>query len=201
MIDKKHFWKTLVHPVSVELFENIIASHPVIIKVSRARKTKYGDFRSFRDNRKDVISVNGNLSESSFMMTLIHELAHKITWDEYGRSVEPHGKEWKHNMYLLLVEFVRKEVFPSALATAIKLHWHDWKAVTIRMTEVYMVLQSLEGKSLVPLETLSVGDEFRTEEGKHFSKKEDLRKYSVCISLENQKLYKVHKNLLVEVVI
>lgn len=187
-----------MHPHAIESFEEIVVDHPVIIRVSASRKSKYGDFRSFPGNRKDSISVNGNLIEPAFMLTLIHELAHKITWDEFKRSVEPHGREWKNNMRLLLLKFLELEVFPTNLASAIKFHLNDWKAVTIRMKEVYEVLMQLEGKDMIELDSLSIGESFLTEDGKSFFKEENLRKYVICLSRDNNKRYRVHKHLLVE---
>jgi len=198
--NKLDFWKTLVHPHSLLAFEEIVALHPVLIKVSGSRKSKYGDFRAFPGDRKDMISVNGNLNQSSFMLTLIHELAHKLTWDEFKRSVDPHGREWKNNMRKLLEIFLELEVFPGNLSAAIKRHIHDWKAVSIRMKEVYEVLMVLEGKQLVSLDEIEFNSAFQTEDGKRFVKGEVLRKYVICTSLDNKRQYKIHKHLLVEAI-
>ena len=74
-------------------FELIKASH-VHLKIVNERVTRHGDYR------KDVqgfhlITVNANLNKYRFLMTLIHEIAHLVAFEKYGRFIKPHGNEWK----------------------------------------------------------------------------------------------------------
>ena len=44
------------------------------------------------------ISVNGNLNKYSFLITLIHELAHLLTFTQYKNRVDPHGRNGREFM-------------------------------------------------------------------------------------------------------
>jgi hypothetical protein len=40
-------------------------------------------------------------------MTLIHEIAHLVAFEKYGRNIKPHGQEWKHTFQQLMVPYSR----------------------------------------------------------------------------------------------
>ncbi|HAD34265.1 MAG TPA: hypothetical protein DCF44_07170 [Chitinophagaceae bacterium] len=42
------------------------------------------------------MSVNGNLNSYHFLITLLHEIAHMLVWEQFRNRVKPHGLEWKH---------------------------------------------------------------------------------------------------------
>ena len=67
----------------------------ILLEYSDPRKTKLADWR-LRDG-KQKITINYDLHPVQFFITLCHEIAHGITWNQYKRSVAPHGKEWKNN--------------------------------------------------------------------------------------------------------
>ena len=186
------YWKRLVHPNSINIFQKIIDEHPVIISISGERKSKHGDFRSFNSKRKDRISVNGSLSQDAFMITLIHELAHKITWDKFKHKVQPHGKEWKLNMFLLFKSFINQNLFSEEVERAIKIYQHDWKAVGSRMPQLYLALNP-HLESLKLLKDLDIDTRFSTENGRQFVKKKQLRSYCLCICCKTGDLYKIHQ--------
>ena len=58
---------------SVYLIEQWVKDLDVDIRVVKPRKSKLGDFRC-NLNRKYIISINNNLNQFSFLITLIHEL-------------------------------------------------------------------------------------------------------------------------------
>jgi hypothetical protein len=45
--------------------------------------------------------------------TILHELAHLITFIRFGHRVEAHGKEWKQQFSELLKHFVGASFFPN----------------------------------------------------------------------------------------
>jgi predicted SprT family Zn-dependent metalloprotease len=66
------------------------------------------------------ISVNGNLNKFSFLITLLHELAHLLAFENYGNRIQAHGKEWKFVYSNLLKDFIDKKIFPPDVESALK---------------------------------------------------------------------------------
>jgi SprT protein len=54
-----------------------------------------------------------------FLITLMHELAHLITYVQHKHSVKPHGQEWKDNFKRTLGPFLHKEIFPHDIEAAV----------------------------------------------------------------------------------
>ncbi len=186
----KSYWKKLCLSNSVSIFEQVIDKHPVLIKISPDRNSKYGDFRSYPSERKDCITVNGSLDKNQFTLTLAHELAHKLTWDQYKRKASPHGTEWKFNMKLILQDLKMAKTFPNELQTAIDKYINDWKAVTIRMPELYSILHVNQNHSL--LKDLPFGESFKIKDDRVFIKEKQLRTYFLCRCIDTNNHYRIH---------
>ena len=83
----------------------------VHLTVTPDRKSILGDYRhrtSFRNHR---ISVNGTLNKYAFLITLLHELAHLLQYEQFGNRVSSHGREWKSIFSQLLALFLEKNIF------------------------------------------------------------------------------------------
>src|SRR5215211_6850240 len=80
----------------------------VHLTVARERKSILGDYRHRIHGKNHRISVNGNLNKYAFLITLLHELAHLLTFEKFGNRVAAHGKEWKHVLGQLLATFMQK---------------------------------------------------------------------------------------------
>src|SRR6202012_5659194 len=87
------------------------------------------------------ISVNGNLNQYSFLITLIHELAQLVTFMEFGNRVQSHGKEWKGIYRKMLEEFIRLGVFPKNLLAALKKSLHNLPASSCADEDLMRVLK------------------------------------------------------------
>ena len=79
-----------------------------------------GDYRHAHDNAAHRISVNGNLNQYAFLITLVHELAHLVTFLEYGNRVQAHGREWKQVYKMLLLQFLAEHIFPQDILTSLQ---------------------------------------------------------------------------------
>lgn len=189
-MDKSQFWRRLVSPKSIRVIENILMNHPCHIQINAGRKRKLGDYR-FLPNQTDIISINGNLSESLFTLVLLHELAHKVIRDQFGNKVLAHGIEWKRCFFNLVEEVVKLDVFPQELVKLLPKQPSQWKANFANQKELYLYFfPPKEGK--VVLEDLSYGETFYMDNGKKFIKDSQLRKYYLCIEKETLKKYRVH---------
>src|SRR3954468_11923041 len=86
--------------------------YKVHLTVAQERKSILGDYRHRTQYENHRISVNGNLNKWSFLITLIHELAHLLTFEQYNNRVAAHGKEWKTIYGQLLHQFLQQNIFP-----------------------------------------------------------------------------------------
>ncbi len=94
--------------------------YKVQLTVTRERQTILGDYRHRILHKGHRISVNGNLNKYSFLITLLHELAHLFTYERYGHRVSPHGSEWKKEFSAILVLFLQKKIFPEDIEQALR---------------------------------------------------------------------------------
>lgn len=88
--------------------------------ITPPRSTKLGDFTADPKGRNHTITVNGNLNQYAFLITLMHELAHLITYINHRDKVRPHGHEWKSDFKKTLGPFLRRKVFPEDVALAVQ---------------------------------------------------------------------------------
>lgn len=108
------------------VFEMIKANN-VHLKIVNERKTRHGDYRRM-PNGAQQITVNANLNKYRFLITLVHEIAHLLAFEKFGRQIKPHGQEWKFTFRELMLPFIRPEVFPSGLLPVIAQHFRNPKA-------------------------------------------------------------------------
>lgn len=90
----------LPHPIQESLWE-LLSELKIDLEFSEPRKTKLADWRL--KNGKQKITINYDLHPVQFFMTLCHEIAHGITWNQYKNTVAPHGKEWKNNYKSVII--------------------------------------------------------------------------------------------------
>ena len=93
---KKHIPKE-----SLPQIKKWIEELDIAVKVTKSRNTKLGDFRVTRKGEY-LISINYDLNEYAFLITLTHEIAHAFVWQKYKSKVYPHGSEWKNTFKKLL---------------------------------------------------------------------------------------------------
>ena len=65
----------------------------VHLTVAKERKSILGDYRHRTHAKNHRISVNGNLNKYAFLITLLHELAHLLAFENFGNRIAPHGRE------------------------------------------------------------------------------------------------------------
>jgi len=96
-----------------ELVEPFLLHYKVHLTITKSRATVLGDYRNAIEGKAHRISVNGNLNQYAFLITLLHELAHLITYVRFGNKVASHGTEWKDQFSDLLKHFIQSNIFPQ----------------------------------------------------------------------------------------
>lgn len=168
-----------------------IRHYHVHLTITRERKSVLGDYRHATGFKAHRISINGNLNKYSFLITLVHELAHLVTFIEHGNRVEPHGREWKRLYSLLLKDFLTPQIFPPDLLTALSQSLHDLPASSCSDERLMRLLKKYDAATngLVMVEQVSEGAVFDAGDGKMFRKGKKLRKRYQCVELATGKLY------------
>ena len=155
----------------------------VALRISRPRLSKLGDYRPpAKQTDRHKISVNGDLNPYSFLITLVHEIAHLYNHKTYGRKVKPHGSEWKSYFRQLLKPFVEKGVFPSDIASALEAYLTNPTASSCTNEQLYLTLDSysIEKKPALRVSDLSPGQLFSFR-GRIFKMERKLRKRYSCM--------------------
>lgn len=166
---------------------NYIHHYRVHLTISKHRKSVLGDYRHSGWGGNHRISVNGNLNKYEFLITLLHELAHLLTYEQFKNKVEPHGKEWKKQYSLLLVDFVQQQVFPTDIAGALQKSIISPSATANGETELLLILRKYDAvkkEGHHPIIELPEGALFRTDNGKIFRKGAMRRKRYECVEIK-----------------
>ena len=165
--------------------------HKVHLTVSKERKSILGDYRHRTHNANHRISVNGNLNHYSFLITLLHELAHLLTFEQFQNRVQAHGKEWKIIFGKLLQQFVQHKIFPSDIESELLQSLKNPAASSCAEDGLLRVLRKYDakGSNHLLIEELHEGSLFRIKGGRVFRKGEQLRKRFKCTEVNTGKIY------------
>lgn len=176
---------------SFEQVQHYLLHYKVHLTITRARKSVLGDYRNAVNEKNHRISVNGNLNRYAFLVTLLHELAHLLTFDRYGHRVAPHGKEWKTLFSHILAEFIRLNVFPADITKALLDSLGNPAASSCADEQLLRVLRRYDpvkdGHVLV--DELPIGALFTIEKGRIFKRGEKIRKRIRCEEMATGKIY------------
>lgn len=176
---------------SYESVLHYIHRYKVQLTITRKRKTILGDYRHAYHELGHRISVNGNLNKYSFLITLLHELAHLFTFEKHGNRVQSHGKEWKAEFSLILEEFIQKKIFPPALEKTLLQTLKNPAASSCGDERLLRALKLYDTHSTGTLfvEQIPMGTLFRTSDKRVFFKGEKLRTRYKCQDITSKKWY------------
>ncbi len=176
---------------SSSLIFEYLKLYKVHLTITRSRKTVLGDYRHAMGTKNHRISVNGNLNKFSFVITLIHEIAHLVTFLQFNNGVLAHGKEWKQIYRELLVRFLVIKIFPRDIQQALENSLQNLPASSCADEGLMRVLKRYDTKEkeLVMVEQVEEGFLFEIDRGKLFKKGKRLRKRFQCVEVETGKLY------------
>jgi SprT protein len=165
--------------------------HKVHLTVARERKSILGDYRHRTHFSNHRISVNGNLNKFSFLITLLHELAHLLTFEQHGNKVLSHGREWKMIYGQLLHQFVQDKVFPGDIEKELLSSLKNPAASSCAEDDLIRVLRKYDdAKSHNRLvEEIPANGLFRCNDGRLFKKGQKMRKRFQCTEIKTGKVY------------
>ncbi|HFG0576399.1 SprT-like domain-containing protein [Flavobacterium psychrophilum] len=181
----------------VPVFE-LIKINQVHLKIVNERVTRHGDYRKSLSGKHEI-TVNTSLNKYRFLITLIHEIAHLVAFEKYGRSIKPHGEQWKLTFQRLMVPFIRPEVFPNQLLPLLARHFRNPKASSDTDATLSLALKEFDPENDKNyIFEIPYGSMFRIHNGKIFKKVALRLKRYECLEMNSGRTYLFNPNAEVE---
>ncbi|TPN81385.1 SprT-like domain-containing protein [Aquimarina algicola] len=181
----------------VPAFE-LIVKYNVHLKIVNERVTRHGDYRKM-PNGQHQITVNASLNQYRFLITLIHEIAHLVAFEKYGRYIKPHGVEWKRTFQQLMVPYIIPQIFPQKLLPVLANHFKNPRASSDTDEKLSLALKQFDpvnDKNYIF--ELPLGSTFRLYNGKIFKKGNKRVKRYECVEISTGRIYLFNPNAEVE---
>ena len=177
---------------------SLLDKHPCHLKIVNKRRTKHGDFKRYSDG-KIQITINNDLNPYRFLLTLIHEFAHLITFEEFKR-VKPHGQEWKRNFKLLMLPFLNPDVFPEDILAQLARYLINPKASSDADVNLSLRMRAYDAKSnKTPIFEIPSQSKFHYN-NRIYIKGDKRRTRYECIEVQTDKKYVFHPNAEVDLI-
>ena len=187
---------------SVREVYSLLNVYPIQLKITNPRKRIHGSYRK-PTHKLDIhqITVNGDLNKYTFLLTLLHEIAHLHAWVNYKSF--GHGQDWKNCFTRLIKQFLLLDVFPEDIKTALERHLQNIKSSDFLDVHLTKTLQKYDKddsdlQNIIHLEEIPENTVF-LHDGKYMEKQKLLRKYYLCKDLKTKRMYRCHPLLEVEV--
>jgi hypothetical protein len=165
--------------------------YKVHLTITRERRSVLGDYRHAGWGGNHRISINGNLNPYEFLITLLHELAHLLVFEQFRNRVA-HGMEWKKCYSSLLVDFVQHNTFPSDIEKALRKSILNPAATANGETDLLLVLRKYDihkKEGYLPVAEVPEGALFRMDDGRIFRKGAKRRKRYECVEVKTGHRY------------
>ena len=165
--------------------------YKVHLTITQHRKSILGDYRHRTFSSNHRISVNGSLNTYAFLITLLHELAHLLTFEQHGNKVQSHGREWKMIYGELLKQFLEHKIFPPDIEKELKQTLQNPAATSCAEDDLLRVLRKYDPKRSTHrlVEEIPANNLFKTDDGRVFQKGRQLRKRFQCKEVATGRLY------------
>jgi hypothetical protein len=186
-------YKDFVPLKAIPFMEFLINEHNFTLKIVNKRATKHGDFRGL-PNDKFQITVNNNLNKHQFLLTLVHEIAHHVTHQKFGR-VQPHGKEWKAIFQHLMLPFLNPDIYPKEILPYLAQYLKNAKASTDADVNLSLALKgniAETGKNFIF--AISYGSLFIFKDTIYKRGNKRRTRYE-CLNMVNKKVYLFNQNV------
>lgn len=163
------------------------------LKITKERSSKLGDYTSPQNGMNHVITINHNLNEYSFFVTLVHEIAHLKTFNQYRNRVMPHGEEWKQSFRDLMMPFLSTDNLPLDVLYALRKYLQNPAAASCSDATLMRTLKLYDTNDtnghLILLEHLPYRTHFLYNGSRIFEKGEKLRKRFRCKEISSGSVY------------
>ena len=172
----------------------------LVVKVKKERKTRHGDYMRL-SNGNHQITVNSNLNQYRFLITLIHEIAHFEAYKTYGKFIKPHGIEWKRTFQHLMLPFLNPNIFPSVLLPLLAKHFKNPKATSDTDAKLALALKQYDqenGKTYIF--DVPFGTMFKLYNGRIFKMGQLRVKSYECMEIKTGRMYLFNPNAEVEII-
>lgn len=171
--------------------EEYLRFYKIHLTVTRHRKSILGDYRHRTHFENHRISVNGSLNKYAFLITLLHEIAHLLTFEKHSNRVMAHGLEWKTIYGSLLKQFVENKIFPDDIEKELLASLKNPAASSCAEDDLIRALRKYDtnanGYKLV--EEVPLSGLFKIDDGRVFKRGERQRKRYKCEELGTGKIY------------
>lgn len=186
-----HALKAYLPEGSFDGVEEYILQHKVHLTITRERATVLGDYRNKHLDRNHRISVNGNLNKYSFLITLLHELGHLLTYEKFGNKIPAHGAQWKNEFGKILAGFIAKKIFPADIEHELLLTLKNPAASSCAEAPLLRVLRKYDPHKpgVFLLEELPEKSFFKVKNGRVFSKGNRVRKRFLCQDMTTKRMF------------
>ena len=165
-------------------------SKRVNLNITRSRRSKLGDFRGSIHPEPPAISVNHDLNPYSFLVTMLHEMAHADVFLNSKKRVQPHGIEWKSTYRKLATPYLSIQGLDPDFTVTFEQYLQNPSASSGAHLPLAMVLKSFDQPSNVTLITdIPENTFFALPNGRIFKKGVQLRKRFRCECLNNKRIY------------
>lgn len=183
---------------AINQVEEILNIHKIEIKVVNKRTSKHGDFKRLT-NGSFIITINNSLNKYQFLLTLIHEIAHFVTYKESKRA-KPHGIEWKRNFQHLMLPFINPTIYPNSVLPVLAKHFKNPKASTGADVKLAFALKQFDNITEKSFIFEINQDSLFSYKGRIF-KKGTLRRTRIeCLEVSSNRIYLFNQNAEIDLI-
>lgn len=192
--------------MAVERVSEWIMRYGIFLNITKERTTKHGDFTFAPVRGMQKITVNGTLNPYAFLLTFTHEVAHLVVFKQNGRSILPHGHQWKDAFRTLMLSLPLTQIYPKDILVPLADYLKNPKASSDRHTALCVALSSYDiyGKKIENGENeiktvaeLREGDRFVFKENIEYLLGTKRRRLYLCTRIDNGKKYLFQPHALV----
>jgi len=139
------------------------------------------------------------LNSYQFLLTLVHEVAHLVTYKQ-KKHLKPHGIEWKRNFQHLMLPFLQPTIFPPHLLPYLAKYLKNPKASTgsdVNLTYALKQYDEKSGKCFIF--ELQQGTLFLFKD-KTYKKGNKRRTRIECVEIHSNRTYLFNQNVEVKLI-